>query len=162
MKPRLKEHRFQPIIAVIGAGQCSQRLKEEAAAVGRYVAEQGGVIVCGGRGGIMEGVCRGAAEAGGTTIGILPSGDANEANPYVTYAVPTGLGEARNAVIIRTCDAVLAFPGRFGTLSEIAFALKMGKPVVSVGSWDVDDQIVQLKDPLDAARRAMALALQNR
>ena len=158
----MEEFKRKPVIAVIGAGRCSRRLQDQAAAVGRYVAEQGGVIVCGGRSGIMEGACRGSAEAGGVSIGILPSDDVTEANPYVTYAIPTGIGEARNALVVRTADAVVAFPGKFGTLSEIAFALKMGKPVVSVGSWKIDEQIVQVDDPVDAARRAMDLALRSR
>jgi len=154
-------HPRKPVIAVIGAGSCSRKLQEQAAAVGRFVAEHGGVIVCGGRGGIMEGVCRGAAEAGGVSIGILPSDDPREANRFVTYAIPTGIGEARNAMVVRAADAVIAFPGKFGTLSEMAFALKMGKPLLSVGAWKIDDQIMQFDDPLEAARRALEIAGKN-
>ena len=149
------------MIAVIGAGSCSARQAEQAAQAGKYIAEHDGVVVCGGRTGIMEAVCRGASEAGGVTIGILPSDDPNEANPYVQYAIPTGIGEARNAIVVRTGDAVLAFPGRFGTLSEIALALKMGRPVVSVGSWEVDESIVRVADPLEAAAKALELAMRR-
>jgi uncharacterized protein (TIGR00725 family) len=148
----------KPVIAVIGAGQCSKEQADRAAAVGRYVAEHGGVIVSGGRGGIMEGVCRGAAEAGGVAIGILPSSDKSEANPYVTYAIPTGLGEARNALVVRAADVVIAFPGKYGTLSEMALALKMGKPLISVGAWTLDDTVIQIDDPIEAATKALELA----
>ena len=152
------DHIRKPVIAVIGAHECARAMQDKAALVGRYVAEHGGVIVCGGRGGIMEGACRGAHEGGGVAIGILPSADANEANEFVTFAIPTAMGEARNALVVRTADVVIAFPGRFGTLSEIALALKMGKPVLSVGAWNVDEKIVQVDDPLEAARIALDLA----
>jgi uncharacterized protein (TIGR00725 family) len=96
------------------------------------------VLVCGGLGGVMEAACRGAKEAGATTIGILPGTDRADANPFVDVAVPTGLGEARNALVVRAADALIAVGGGYGTLSEIAFALKAGKRVTGLGTWDVE------------------------
>jgi uncharacterized protein (TIGR00725 family) len=106
--------------------------------VGRLLAERGAVLVCGGLGGVMEAACRGAKEAGGTTIGILPGSDRSAANPYVDIAIPTGLGEARNALVVRSADALIAVGGAYGTLSEIALALKAGKRVAGIESWDVE------------------------
>jgi uncharacterized protein (TIGR00725 family) len=96
------------------------------------------VVVCGGLGGAMEAACRGAHEAGGTTVGILPGLERGEANRYVDIAVATGLGEARNVLVVRAADALIAVGGGHGTLSEIAFALKTGKRVVGLQSWDID------------------------
>jgi uncharacterized protein (TIGR00725 family) len=96
------------------------------------------VVVCGGLGGVMEAACRGAKDAGGMTIGILPGTDRSAANPYVDVAIPTGLGEARNALVVRAADAVIAIGGGYGTLSEVAFALKAGKRVVGLGTWEID------------------------
>ena len=148
----------KPIVAVIGAGKCSKKLRDMAEKVGRYVAENGGVIVCGGLGGIMEGAARGAKEAGGTTIGILPTENKEDANEFIDFVIPTGFGEARNIMVVRTADAVVAFPGKYGTLSEMAFALLAGKPVISVSAWKLGDEIRQVSDPLEAARLAMELA----
>jgi uncharacterized protein (TIGR00725 family) len=105
--------------------------------VGRELAEHGAVLVCGGLGGVMEAACRGAKDGGGTTIGILPGTDRAAANRFVDFAIPTGLGEARNALVVRAADALIAIGGAYGTLSEIAFALKAGKPVAGLGSWEV-------------------------
>jgi len=96
------------------------------------------VLVCGGLGGVMEAACRGAKDGGGTTVGILPGTERAAANAFVDVAIPTGLGEARNALVVRAADALIAIGGAYGTLSEIAFALKAGKPVVGLGTWDVD------------------------
>ena len=148
----------KPMVAVIGAGKCSKKLRDMAAKVGQHVAENGGVIVCGGMGGIMEGAARGAREAGGTTIGILPTDNKEDANEFIDYVIPTGFGEARNIMVVRTADAVVAFPGKYGTLSEMAFALLAGKPVISVSAWKLGDEIRQVADPLEAAKLAMELA----
>jgi uncharacterized protein (TIGR00725 family) len=150
------------MIAVVGAGKCSKKLRDTAAVVGKYVAEQGGILVCGGMGGIMEGAARGAKEAGGITIGILPTGDKADANEYIDYAIPTGFGEARNIIVVRTADAVVAFPGKYGTLSEMAFALHAGKPVIAINAWRLGDEIVQVDDPLEAAKLAMELAAKGK
>jgi hypothetical protein len=125
--------------------------------VGRALAEAGAVLVCGGLGGVMEAACRGAQEAGGTTVGILPGHDRADANPYVDVAVATGLGEARNALVVRAADALIAVGGEYGTLSEIALALKAGKPVVGIDSWDLD-RIERADDAATAVRRALDLA----
>ena len=148
----------KPVIAVVGANKCSKKLRDQAAEVGRYVAEKGGVIVCGGLGGIMEGAARGAKEANGVTIGILPTDNADDANEYIDYVVPTGFGEARNILVVRTADAVVAFPGKYGTLTEMAFALQAGKPLISVNAWKLGDGIKQVETPLEAAKLAMEMA----
>ncbi|UCD64404.1 MAG: TIGR00725 family protein [Candidatus Zixiibacteriota bacterium] len=153
MRPNRK-----PVIGVVGAGKCSGKLKEMAAEVGRYVAENGGVIVCGGLGGIMEGAARGAREAGGVTIGIIPSDNPGDANEYIDHVIPTGLGEARNILVVRTADVVVAFPGKYGTLSEMAFTLQAGKPLISVNAWKLGDGITQAETPQEAAKLAMELA----
>jgi len=149
----------KPVIAVIGAGKCSKKLRDMAAEVGRIVAEQGGVIVCGGMGGIMEGAARGAKEAGGTTIGILPTDLKEDANEFIDYVIPTGFGEARNIMVVRAADAVIAFPGKFGTLTEMAFALHAKRPVISVNAWRLSDEISQVETPAEAAELAMKLAV---
>lgn len=148
----------KPVIAVVGAGKCSKKLREMAAAVGKYVAEQGGVIVCGGLGGIMLGAAKGAKEAGGTTIGILPTLDKDDANDYIDYVIPTGFGEARNLLVVRAADVVIAFPGKFGTLSEMAFALQAGKPLISVNAWKLGEEIKVVETAEEAAKLAMELA----
>jgi uncharacterized protein (TIGR00725 family) len=109
-----------------------------AESVGRELASRGAVLVCGGLGGVMEAACTGAKGGGGTTIGILPGTDRAAANPFVDFAIPTGLGEARNALVVRAADALIAIGGGYGTLSEIAFALKAGKPVVGLGTWEIE------------------------
>jgi uncharacterized protein (TIGR00725 family) len=106
--------------------------------VGRLLARRGAVVVCGGLGGVMEAACRGARGEGGTAVGILPGLDRDAANPHVSVAVATGLGEARNALVVRAADALIAVGGAYGTLSEIALALKAGKPVIGLGTWEID------------------------
>ncbi|UCG62625.1 MAG: TIGR00725 family protein [Candidatus Zixiibacteriota bacterium] len=148
----------KPVIAVVGANKCSKKLRDMAAEVGRYIAENGGVIVCGGLGGIMEGAARGAKEASGVTIGILPGDNPDDANEYIDFVVPTGMGEARNALVVRMADAVVAFPGKYGTLSEMALALQAGKPLISVNAWNLGDDVTQAESPVEAARLAMEMA----
>lgn len=106
--------------------------------MGRELGVHGATVVCGGLGGVMEAACRGAKETGATTVGILPGSDRSAANPFVDVAIPTGLGEARNALVVRAADAVIAIGGAYGTLSEIAFALKAGKRVAGIGTWEID------------------------
>jgi uncharacterized protein (TIGR00725 family) len=122
-------------VAVVGAGAPAPETDAAAEAVGRLIAERGGTVVCGGMTGVMEGACRGAKSVGGRTIGILPTEDRIDANPFVDVAIATGMGEMRNALIVRTVDVVVAVGGEYGTLSEIAFALRIGRPVVTLGSW---------------------------
>ncbi len=128
-----------PYIAVVGSGdRLPVAQRRQAEAVGRAVAEAGAVLVCGGLGGVMEAACRGAHAGGGLTVGILPGRDRGEANGHVDVAIPTGLGEARNVLVVRSADAVVALAGEFGTLSEIAFALQAGIPVVGLDTWELD------------------------
>jgi uncharacterized protein (TIGR00725 family) len=123
--------------------------------VGRLAAERGAVVVCGGLGGAMEAACRGAKQAGGTTLGILPGADRSAANPYVDFALPTGLGEARNALVVRAADVVIAVGGGYGTLSEIALALKAGKRVIGLDSWAIEGVSVA-GDPEAAVAAALS------
>jgi len=125
-------------VAVVGAGDdASPAALEDACAVGALLAARGVVVVCGGLGGVMAAACRGAVDAGGTTLGILPGSDRLAANPWVTVAVASGLGELRNGLVVRCVDAVVAIAGGVGTLSEIALALKAGKPVIGLGTWEI-------------------------
>jgi hypothetical protein len=144
------------IIAVIGAAECGPGPRRLAREVGRRLAEAGCVVVTGGLGGVMEAASRGAAEAGGLVVGILPGSSARDANRWVTLPVVTGLGDARNVVLCSTAEAFVAIAGSHGTLSEIAFALKRGKRVVSLGSWDVDPAIVKASSPEEAVRLTLA------
>ncbi len=124
-------------VAVVGPLSASESDRSIAEEVGRRLALARAVVVCGGLGGVMEAACRGAKSAGGTTVGLLPGEDRAAANPWVDVAVATGLGEARNVLVVRASDALVAVGGGYGTLSEIAFALRAGKPVVGIGTWDV-------------------------
>lgn len=128
-----------PLVAVIGGGTCSAAEAAIAEEVGRLLAQAGAVLLTGGRGGVMEAASRGAAQAGGLVVGILPGEDASDANPWVALPIVTGLGEARNAVLMRTAQAVIAVGGEYGTLSEIAFALKFGRPVIGIDTWQAVD-----------------------
>lgn len=147
-------------VAVIGSGTTDAGRDALAERVGQLLAEAGATVVCGGLDGVMAAVCRGAREAGGRTVGILPGADRAAANPWVDLAVPTGMGEARNLLVVRAGRAVVAVGGGFGTLSELAFARKLGVPVVALASWPLDgfthadtaDEAVDLA--LDLARRA--------
>lgn len=123
------------LIGVIGAGRATKEGYALAREVGRLIAEGGAAVVCGGRGGIMEGACRGCVEAGGTAVGILPGGEPDAANPYVTLAIPTNLGHARNVVIAQSARALIAIEGGYGTLAEMALGLKIGRPVIALGAW---------------------------
>ncbi|MPZ73873.1 MAG: TIGR00725 family protein [Nitriliruptorales bacterium] len=156
----------QPVIAVIGAGRlpAGDDLLAAAQAVGAGLAAAGAVVVCGGLGGIMEAAARGAAAAGGVVVGILPGDDHSAGNRHLSVAVATGLGEARNTVVVRTADAVIAIGGEYGTLAEIGFALKIGRPVIGYRSWELaregrpDDGITVVDSPQDAVARALAAA----
>jgi uncharacterized protein (TIGR00725 family) len=123
------------IVAVIGPGYAGKRIAAQAEYVGYELARRGIIVICGGLGGVMAAACRGAKKAGGTTIGVLPGSDAAAANRWVDIPIVTGLREARNVVIVRTAQAAIAVAGGFGTLSEIAFALKFGKPVIGIDTW---------------------------
>jgi len=127
-------------IAVIGAGQCDQETAEVAYEVGRLIALKRAILVCGGLGGVMNAAAQGARETGGLTVGILPSETRTGASKFIDVAIPSGLGEARNALIARAADVVIAIGGGYGTLSEIGLALKMGKPVIGLGTWEISQR----------------------
>jgi uncharacterized protein (TIGR00725 family) len=142
------------LVGVIGAGTCDDETRRLAYQVGRYIAEAGWGLVCGGLGGVMEGACQGAADAGGLTIGILPGDSPDTANAYVKVPIATGMGIARNAIIVRSARVAIAVSGRFGTLSEIAFCLKLGVPVISLKSHAVSPEIIQVKTAEEAVEKA--------
>jgi uncharacterized protein (TIGR00725 family) len=139
-------------VAVIGPGD---EPTVAAAEVGRLLAEHGAVLVCGGRAGAMEAACRGAKVAGGLTVGILPGSDRSEANPFVDVVLPTGLGEARNALVVGAADVVIAVGGGHGTLSEIALALKAGKRVIGLGTWEIEG-VTAVEGPEAAVAAALS------
>ena len=151
------------IIGVIGGASADSQVRQQAYEVGRGIAQRGAILVCGGLGGVMEAACEGARAEGGLTVGILPTSETGAANPYVTVPVATGMGIARNAIIARTADVLIAVDGSYGTLSEIAMALNLGKTVVQLGSWrlpeagEVDPALyVSAEDPAEAVQKAMA------
>ena len=150
-------------VSVVGGSAAGPDLCAAAEEVGRALAEGGAVVVTGGRGGVMEAACRGAKAAGGTTVGILPGDDRSAANPWVDVAVPTGMGEGRNVLVVRAADALVAVGGEYGTLSEIALALKLGKPVVGLDTWHLPglDAVVRASTPAEAAATALRLAAER-
>jgi len=147
----------KPIIGVIGASRPSPAGLSLAEAVGRAIARNGAVLVCGGLGGVMEAAARGAVEAGGEVLGILPGPDKSQANPYVTLAVPTNIGHARNVIIAHTADALIAVEGEYGTLSETAIGLKIGKPVLVLPGGQRIDGTVAVDTPESAVARALEI-----
>jgi uncharacterized protein (TIGR00725 family) len=146
-----------PYVAVVGSGTASGELYEKAREVGRLVAERGGTVVCGGRSGVMEAVARGATEAGGTAIGILPDEDRKRANEYLSYSIATGTGHARNLAVVCSGDVVIAVGGEYGTLSEMGLALKVGRPVVALESWDLGEHVSVAATPEEAVEAAFHL-----
>jgi uncharacterized protein (TIGR00725 family) len=147
-------------ISVAGAGTAEPELERLAAEVGRLLALHGAVLVCGGLGGVMEAAACGAREAGGTTIGILPGESRAEANPWIDYAVATGIGHGRNLAVAASGDALIAVGGEWGTASEIALARKLGRPVVVLGPAPAiaGEEIVHADSPAEAVERALTLA----
>lgn len=135
------------LIAVIGASQCDEVVFRRAWRVGELLAEAGFDVVTGGLGGVMEGASAGARDKGATVVGVLPGADPGAANPHVQVVIATGMGDARNAILANSAVGFVAVAGGEGTLSEIAFALKRGKPVVSLGSWEIDPRIQSEKTP---------------
>jgi uncharacterized protein (TIGR00725 family) len=140
------------VIAVIGGRRVKKGLLLMAEDVGRLIAERGAVLLCGGLGGIMEASAKGAKDAGGLTLGVLPQDDKGHANPFIDIPVATGLGIGRNVIIARTADALVAIGGQYGTLSEIAFSLQLKKPVIGIETWDIDG-VIRAETPEDAVRK---------
>lgn len=143
-KPGVPQRRF--LVSVIGGHKCDKDTAKIAERIGQIIAEENAVLVCGGLGGIMEAACRGAKEKGGLTIGIIPGGNKNDANKFVDIVITTGMGYSRNTIVAGTPDAVIAFPGEYGTLSEIGFALNAKKRVYGFGTWDIKG-IERLENP---------------
>jgi uncharacterized protein (TIGR00725 family) len=141
-------------IAVIGGARAEKKHLTRASEVGRLIAERGAILVCGGLGGVMEAACRGAREAGGLTIGIIPGKDPAEANAYIDIAIATGLGFTRNSLVAMNADAVIAVDGEYGTLSEIAYTLVYGKKVIGLETWDIKG-VRAARDPEEAVRLAL-------
>jgi uncharacterized protein (TIGR00725 family) len=150
-------------IGVIGGSDITPEVARLAEAVGREIARRGAVLVCGGLTGVMEAACKGASEEGGLTIGILPGDNRRDANPYVKIPIVTGIGYARNVAVVKTAQAVIAIDGSYGTLTEIAYALQSGIPVIGLGTWTIsldgkaDKNIIVAKNPPDAVDKAMKL-----
>ena len=146
-----------PYIAVVGASQPTDAQERVAEEVGQALGAAGAIVITGGRGGVMAAASRGAREAGAVVVGVLPGADRTDANAWVTVALPTGLGELRNGLVVRFADAVVAVGGAYGTLSEVALALAAGTPVVGVDTWAVDGVEVA-GSARAAAERALSLA----
>jgi uncharacterized protein (TIGR00725 family) len=144
-------------VAVVGSGTATGALYEKAREVGRLVAEWGGTVVCGGLSGVMKAAARGATEAGGTAIGILPDEDRRRQNEYLTYSVATGAGQARNLAVVCSGDVVIAVGGEYGTLSEIGLARKVGRHVVVLEGWDLGEHVSVASSPQEAVEAAFGL-----
>ncbi len=151
------------IIAVIGDSSCPPEKAKLAEAVGEQLAQRGATIICGGLGGVMEAVCRGAKSKGGLTIGVLPGEDSNKANPWVDIPIVTGVGYARNMAVVKSAQAAIAIGGNYGTLSEIAYALKGGIPVIGLNTWSLsqngqeDNSIIRVYSTTEAVDKAVSL-----
>lgn len=150
------------IVGVIGSSAADQKLMVLAEQVGEEIAKAGAAVVCGGLTGVMEAVCRGARRCGGLTIGIIPSDNKRDANPYVQIPIVTGMGVGRNVMLVKTADVLIAVGGEFGTLSEIAHALNLGKTVVGLRTWRLErahpkpiPNMIEAKDPKDAVEKAL-------
>jgi uncharacterized protein (TIGR00725 family) len=144
---------YKKTVAIIGARNCDDEISEIAERIGSLLAEGGYTIVCGGLGGVMEAVCKGAKSKNGKTIGILPGNNPIEANPYIDIAIATGMGISRNLIIIRSAVAVIAIAGGYGTLSELAFALQLEKPIIGIRTWAVSENVEIVSNPEDAVIR---------
>jgi uncharacterized protein (TIGR00725 family) len=141
-------------VAVCGASEATPSQLDAAREVGKLLAKSGAVVINGGYGGVMAAASEGAASEGGTVVGILPGTDREDANPHLTVSIPTGLGQARNAVIVTAADSVIAIGGGWGTLSEIALARRLGRSVFAIDTWDLDGLEV-VKTPGEAVQRAL-------
>ncbi len=151
-------------ISVIGASKCGKDIYKLAYDVGREIAKRKAILICGGLGGVMDASAKGAKEAGGMTVGILPGNNRIGTSKYLNVSFPTGMGEARNVLVVKAADVVIAIGGEYGTLSEIAHALKMNKPVIGLKTWDIGkdefgvSRIIKVDDPISAVEKAYKLA----
>lgn len=145
------------LIGVIGGGQCTPEIETIAEEVGFLIAQRGAILICGGMSGVMEAACRGAKKSKGMTIGVLPGNRKTDANPYIDIPIVTGMADARNIIIVRSADAVIAIDGKYGTLSEISFCLIYNVPVIGLKTWAIDPTINQAENPEDAVNKAFEL-----
>ena len=152
-------------IAVIGSGDCSPEEAELAEGVGRELAKNNAILICGGLGGVMAAACKGASSEGGATIGILPGDIRQMANPYVQIPIITGMGQARNVIVVKSAQAVIAIGGSFGTLSEISHARQNNIPVIGLNTWSLsrhgqpDNSIITAQTPAEAVKKALGLII---
>jgi len=137
-------------IGIVGAGDCTVEVYKTAYDMGHLIGKKGWVLICGGLGGVMEGSAKGCFEGGGITVGLLPGTEKKSANPFITLPIPTGMGEARNVLVVRASDVVIAIAGGYGTLSEIGLALKIGRPVIGLGTWPGIDGVDYVETPQQA------------
>ena len=137
-------------IGVIGAGECSLEMYNQATELGHLIGQNNWILFCGGLGGIMEGAAKGCYKTGGMTVGILPGNEKDSANPFITLPIATGLGEGRNLLIVKASEVVVAIAGGYGTLSEIGFALKIGRPVIGLNTWPGIDGVEYVETPAQA------------
>jgi len=150
-------------IAVIGGSDCTPEEARLAEEVGRGLAKNGAVLICGGLGGVMEAACKGASAEGGLTVGILPGGSRQTANPYVHIPIVTNMGEARNVIVVKSAEAIIVIGGGYGTLSELGHALRNSTPVVGLNTWSLsrkeqpDNSIILARNPADAVKKALGI-----
>ena len=149
---------MKTVIGVIGPAQASDKEYKTAEEVGREIARRNGILLCGGLGGVMEAACLGAKSEGGLTIGIIPGSSKSDANPYVDIPIVTGMSHVRNIIVVRSSDAIIAIGGSYGTLSEIAFALKLEIPIIGINTWEVSPEIKKVTTPKEAVDLAFSLA----
>ncbi|MGB7291745.1 MAG: TIGR00725 family protein [Thermodesulfobacteriota bacterium] len=149
---------MKTVIGIIGVSEASVEECRTAQEVGVEIAKRDGIIVCGGLGGVMEAACRGAKSEHGLTVGIIPGFSRHEANPYIDIPIVTGMSHARNIIVVRTSNAIIAIGGSYGTLSEIALALKLGIPTIGIKTWDVSSEIKKVSSPKEAVDMAFDLA----
>ena len=148
---------MKQLIGIIGAGQCDNHIYTLARETGSAVAQSGYGMVCGGLGGVMEAAARGCKENGGLTVGIIPQKKAGFANEFIDIVIPTGMGIMRNLLVVRSAAGLIAIDGKYGTLSEIAFALQLGKPLVGLETWDISEQIETAENPVQAVDKLVKM-----
>lgn len=154
LKEKAMNYRQSIRIGVIGGANPKPEFLDKALKIGRLIAEKGALLICGGLGGVMEAAARGASEAGGLSIGILPGGSIRDANPYIDVPVATAMGYSRNMLVVINSDVLIAIDGEYGTLSEIAYGRVYGKRIIGVGTWDIPG-IIEAETPEEAVRLAL-------
>lgn len=152
---------MKPRIGVIGASEAGADEYKAAELIGSEIARRGGIVICGGMGGVMEAASKGANSQNGLVVGILPGKNYNEGNEYINIPIVTGFGHGRNIIVVSSSEIIIAIGGSFGTLSEISFALRLNIPVIGLNTWNVSDQIVKSKSPLEAVDKAFSYITNN-